>query len=125
MRAVIQSIMAGEKSKLVYSTDKVIPRKADSPAKAKKPAANPAEQVYVRLDRKGRKGKSVTLIEGLRISAPKREDLLRKLKTRLGTGGTDRDGVLEIQGDHRDAIMPLLQDMGCKPKRAGGSRKIL
>jgi translation initiation factor 1 len=120
MRAVIQSIMAGEKSKLVYSTDKVIPRKADSSAKAKKPAANPAEQVYVRLDRKGRKGKSVTLIEGLRISAPKREDLLRKLKTRLGTGGTDRDGVLEIQGDHRDAIMPLLQDMGCKPKRTGG-----
>jgi len=116
---VIQSIMAEEKSKLVYSTDKVIPRKADSPAKAQ-PAAHLSSNVYVRLDRKGRKGKSVTLIEGRQISSQNREDLLRQLKTRLGTGGTERGGVLEIQGDHRDAIISLLQDMGYKPKRSGG-----
>ena len=111
--------MAEEKSRLVYSTDKAIPRKENFAGKQPQPAANPSEQVYVSLERKGRGGKSVTLIEGLQISARDREDLLRQLKTRLGTGGTERDGTLEIQGDHRDAIIPLLQDMGYKPKRAG------
>jgi len=112
--------MAEEKSKLVYSSDKVIPRKENPSPKELQSAAHASEQVYVRLDRKGRRGKSVTLVEGLQMPVRKREDLLRQLKTRLGTGGTERDGVLEIQGDHRDAIMPLLQDMGYKPKRAGG-----
>jgi translation initiation factor 1 len=117
---MIKSIMSEEKSRLVYSTDKAIPRKENSAVKAPQPTAHPSAQVYVRLDRKGRRGKSVTLIEGLQIPARNREDLLRQLKTRLGTGGTDRDGILEIQGDHRDAIMPLLQDIGYKPKRSGG-----
>lgn len=112
--------MSEEKSRLVYSTDKAIPRKENSAVKAPQPTAHPSAQVYVRLDRKGRRGKSVTLIEGLQIPARNREDLLRQLKTRLGTGGTDRDGILEIQGDQRDAIMPLLQDMGYKPKSVGG-----
>ena len=82
--------------------------------------AHPSKQVCVRLERKGRRGKSVTLIEGLRIPAANKEALLRQLKATLGTGGTDRDGILEIQGDHRDEIVPLLQDMGYKPRRAGG-----
>jgi translation initiation factor 1 len=113
--------MSEEKSRLVYSTDKAIPRK-ENRAGSKPPqyTAHPSEQVYVRLERKGRRGKSVTLIDGLRIPAANRETLLKQLKTRFGTGGTDRDGILEIQGDHRDAIIPLLQDMGYKPKRAGG-----
>jgi len=113
--------MSEEKSRLVYSTDKAVPRKEQPTGKkAPQPAARPSEQVHVRLERKGRRGKSVTLIEGLQISAGDREDLLRQLKARLGTGGTDRDGTLEIQGDHRDAIMPLLHDMGYKPKQSGG-----
>jgi translation initiation factor 1 len=48
------------------------------------------------------------------------EAFLKELKTRLGTGGTIRNGVFEIQGDRRDAIIELLQGMGHKPKRAGG-----
>lgn len=112
--------MSEEKSRLVYSTDKVISRKENHVGKPLQLSAHPSEQVYVRLERKGRRGKSVTLIEGLQIPAANKEAPLRQLKTRLGTGGTDRDGILEIQGDHRDEIVPLLQDMGYKPKRAGG-----
>jgi translation initiation factor 1 len=118
-RAVIQSIMTEEKSRLVYSTDKVIPRKENPAMKKPQLTAQHSEQVHVRLERKGRKGKSVTLIDGLRIPATNREALLKQLKTKLGTGGTERDGIIEIQGDHRDAIIPLLQDMGYKAKRAG------
>jgi translation initiation factor 1 len=112
--------MSEEKSRLVYSTDKVVPHKENSAVKAPQLTARPSEQVDVRFERKGRRGKSVTLIEGLKIPAANREALLKQLKTRLGTGGTDREGILEIQGDHRDAIIPLLQDMGYKPKRSGG-----
>jgi translation initiation factor 1 len=111
--------MAEEKSRLVYSTDKVIPRKENPAVKEPQPGAHPSEQVYVRLERKGRRGKSVTLIDGLRIPAANREALLKQMKTMLGTGGTERDGIIEIQGDHRDTIIPLLQDMGYKAKRAG------
>jgi translation initiation factor 1 len=112
--------MSEEKSRLVYSTDKVIPRKENHAGKPLQLTAHPSGQVHVRLERKGRGGKSVTLIEGLQIPAANKEALLRQLKTKFGTGGTDREGILEIQGDHRDAIIPLLQDMGYKPKRVGG-----
>jgi translation initiation factor 1 len=112
--------MSEEKSMLVYSTDRAVPRKENSTVKKSHTSTHPSEQVHVRLERKGRRGKTVTLIEGLQRSARDREDLLRQLKTRLGTGGTDRDGTLEIQGDHRDTIISLLRDLGYKPKRSGG-----
>lgn len=113
--------MSDEKSRLVYSTDNVIPRKEHFTEKVTQAKIPPSQQkVYVRLERKGRGGKSVTLIEGLQISAKDREALLKQLKTRLGTGGSLKNDVLEIQGDQREMIIVLLQDMGYKPKRAGG-----
>jgi len=113
--------MSDEKSRLVYSTDKAIPRK-DSPAGKAPQTINAISQqkVYVRLERKGRGGKSVTLIEGIQMSVKDREELLRQLKTRLGSGGALRDDVLEIQGDRRDVIITLLQSIGYRPKRSGG-----
>ena len=113
--------MSDEKSRLVYSTDKTLPSREN-------PAGGPAlgadtrspKAVRVRLDRKGRGGKSVTLIEGIPLTEKDREALLKKLKTWLGTGGALKEDLLEIQGDHRDAVISLLQDMGYKPKRAGG-----
>jgi translation initiation factor 1 len=54
------------------------------------------------------------------MSLKDREAFLRQLKTRLGTGGSLRNDVLEIQGDFRDAIIAPLQDIGYRPKRAGG-----
>jgi translation initiation factor 1 len=118
---VLQSIMPGEKSRLVYSTGKVIPRRENPVVKVPQATVPPSQQrVSVRLDRKGRGGKSVTLIEGLQMSPRDRDAFLRQLKERLGTGGALKNDVLEIQGDHRDAIMVLFQAMGYKPKRSVG-----
>jgi translation initiation factor 1 len=118
---VLKSLMIDDKSRLVYSTDKVVSRNNNPSVKPlKKPAHTSQQRVHVRLERKGRGGKSVTLIESLQISAKDREALLRQLKTRLGTGGSLKNDLLEIQGDHRDAVMALLQEMGYKPKRSGG-----
>ena len=113
--------MPDNKSRIVYSTDKIIPRK-ETPANKTHHAPTHASQtrVYVRLERKGRGGKCVTLIEGLPISAKDLETLLKQFKTRLGTGGALKNNIIEIQGDHRNAIMDQLQDMGYKPKRSGG-----
>lgn len=119
--------MTDEKSKLVYSTGKLISRKERPAENSVKPTLNPAQQkaparwnVIVRLERKQRGGKSVTVIEGLRIPEKEREALLRQLKASLGTGGTLRDASLEIQGDHRDALFATLTKMGYGPKRSGG-----
>ncbi len=113
--------MSDEKSRLVYSTDKALPRRENPAGRPPQgPNARSPKSVRVRLDRKGRSGKSVTLIDGLQLTEKDGEAMLRKLKTWLGTGGTLKDDVLEIQGDHRDAVISLLQDMGYKSKRAGG-----
>jgi translation initiation factor 1 len=112
--------MTDDKSRLVYSTDKVVPRNNPSVKSIKEPAHTSQQGVYVRLERKGRGGKSVTLIKGLQISAKDREALLRQLKARLGTGGSIKNDLLEIQGDQRAAVIALLQEMGYKPKRSGG-----
>ncbi|MEJ2696452.1 MAG: translation initiation factor [Candidatus Sulfobium sp.] len=113
--------MPEEKSKLVYSTDKAIPRKKRATEDSVKPAAAPSRQkVIVRLDRKGRGGKSVTVIEGLSLPIKDVETLLKRLKAGLGTGGTVKDSSLEIQGDHCSAAMTVLAKMGYRPKRSGG-----
>ena len=113
--------MAEEKSKLVYSTEKTMPRKERPAEKTKNEGVRPAlQKVTVRLDRKARGGKSVTVIEGLSIAQKDLEALLKQLKAGLGTGGTLRDACLEIQGDHREALILMLQKMGYRPKRSGG-----
>lgn len=112
--------MSEEKTKLVYSTGKLISRKERPAEDSIKPALNPSQQkVIVRLDRKQRGGKSVTVIEGLLIPIKDMEALLKQLKAGLGTGGTVKDSSLEIQGDHCDALIATLANMGYKPKRSG------
>ncbi len=113
--------MSEEKSKLVYSTEKLISRKERPSGNSVKPALNPANQkVIVRHDRKRRGGKSVTVIEGLHIPTKDREALLRELKAGLGAGGTIKDTSLEIQGDHCDTLIAALTKLGYSPKRSGG-----
>lgn len=108
-------------SRLVYSTEFAVPRKEKRIDRTPPPAAAPGKQkTIVRLDRKGRGGKAVTVIEGLGLSVQDSEKLLKQLKAKLGTGGTVKDGALEIQGDHCDAVMAELTDKGYKPKRSGG-----
>ncbi|HXX56591.1 MAG TPA: hypothetical protein VEI96_01155 [Thermodesulfovibrionales bacterium] len=113
--------MSDEKSRLVYSTERAVPRKQQTAEEVPWTSLPPAQQkVTIRLDRKGRGGKVVTVIAGLQMEQKDREILLRRLKTDLGTGGTVKDASLEIQGDHRDALMRMLEKIGCRAKRSGG-----
>ncbi len=113
--------MPQDNSKLVYSTDSVVPGKEKAAVKVSEEKISPGQQkIRVRLDRKHRGGKSVTVIENLRMPDAELKNLLKQLKSRLGTGGAVKDGLLEIQGDCRDAVMAVLEKMGYKPKRSGG-----
>ncbi|NAW50796.1 translation initiation factor [Elizabethkingia argentiflava] len=73
-----------------------------------------------KYEKKGRKGKPVTLIEGFEGSEPELKELSKTIKTTLGIGGSEKEGLIIIQGDNRDKIIKLLQDMGYKTKRVGG-----
>ncbi|HYA14583.1 MAG TPA: translation initiation factor [Syntrophales bacterium] len=108
--------MSDEKSKLVYSTEKLISRK-EIPVKTLQASVSAAiQKVIVRLDKKGRRGKTVTVIDGLQMPQEKMEELLGQLKVKLGTGGTIKKSSLEIQGDHRSALVSLMKDMGFSTK---------
>jgi len=74
--------------------------------------------VRVGRETKGRKGKGVTVITGLPLDDEGLRRLARELKQRCGTGGTVKNGVIEIQGDHRDMLVEELAKRGYKPKRS-------
>ena len=76
--------------------------------------------VRVSRDTKGRGGKAVTLVRGLPLAADALDALGKQLKAACGSGGTVKDGVVEVQGDHCDKVIALLQAQGYKVKRAGG-----
>ena len=78
------------------------------------------QNLRVMLDRKQRKGKEVTLILGFVGTDEDLKELARKLKTRLGTGGSAKDGEIIIQGDFRDRVMEFLVSEKFKVKKAGG-----
>ncbi|MCR8913504.1 translation initiation factor Sui1 [Marinobacter panjinensis] len=84
--------------------------------------SRPAGDGVVRVSRetKGRKGKGVTLITGIPLDEKDLKAFAKILKARCGTGGTVKDGVVEIQGDQRDVLVPLLKDKGWIVKKAGG-----
>ena len=86
-------------------------------------AARPATDGIVRvsLDTKGRKGKGVTVVKGVALDDPALALLGKRLKSACGSGGTTKDGVIEIQGDHRETVIALLQKEGMTVKRAGGA----
>lgn len=73
-----------------------------------------------KFEKKGRNGKPVTLIEGFEGTEEELKQISKKIKTTLGIGGSENDGIIVIQGDNRDKIMKILQDMGYKTKRVGG-----
>jgi len=74
----------------------------------------------VRRETKGRGGKTVTTVDGIPLHGNALRDLASELKRRCGTGGTIKDGVIEIQGDHREAIVAELSRRGFPVKLAGG-----
>jgi translation initiation factor 1 len=72
---------------------------------------------------KGRKGKTVTTASGFQINADELKNLATQLKRRCGAGGSVKDGVIIIQGDHRETLITELKDRGFKTKIAGGLKK--
>jgi translation initiation factor 1 len=84
--------------------------------------ASPKGDGVVRIwrDKKQRRGKVVTVITGVPLAEPELSALGTQLKRQCGTGGTVKDGTIEIQGDHRDRLADILRGQGYQVKLAGG-----
>ncbi len=76
--------------------------------------------VRIRRETSGRKGKGVTTISGVPLVEKELKQLAKKLKQRCGTGGAVKDGIIEIQGDHRETLKTALEAEGYQVKLAGG-----
>lgn len=115
----------GASGGLVYSTDagRMCPAcRMPVAACACGKKALPAGDGIVRVSRetKGRAGKGVTLVKGLALDAAALTALGKQLKAACGSGGTVKDGVIEVQGDHCERVIELLKAQGHPAKRAGG-----
>jgi translation initiation factor 1 len=119
-----------DKARLVYSTEsgKICPScqnpvsKCTCKKKKYRSQTNIKYDGIIRIQRelKGRKGKTVTTVSGFQINADELKNLAAQLKRHCGTGGSVKDGVIIIQGDHRDTLITELKRRGYKAKVAGG-----
>ena len=119
-------------SRLVYSTEnnntchrcgKLLKQCRCTPAgkNIAKPGLPQDGIVRIRRETKGRKGKGVTLVCGVVLPEAELKQLAKQLKTLCGSGGSLKDGVIELQGDHREQIHPWLEQHLSQPvKLAGG-----
>ena len=118
-----------DNSRLVYSTEsgKICLRcqKPNLKCTCKKKSSSQAnikidDTIRVRREVKGRKGKTVTTVSGFQLADDELKNLAAQLKRRCGTGGSVKEGVIIIQGDHRDTLITELKNRGFKAKIAGG-----
>ena len=113
-------------SNLVYSTDKGRIRnssdKSDQKDHYKTAKSTQTRNPYLFLKRetKGRTGSCVTFIENITLDSDELKKLAKEIKTKCSSGGTVREGVIEIQGDHRNKIKLLLEAKKFKVKLSGG-----
>lgn len=111
---------------LVYSTDagRMCPacRQPLAQCTCKSAQALPVGDGIVRVSRetKGRGGKAVTVVRGVLLAEAELVQLGKQLKAACGSGGTVKDGVIEVQGDHVERVMEALKKLGHTVKRAGG-----
>ena len=111
---------------MVYSTERglVCPECRLPVSRCRCGKADPAPRgdgiARVRRETKWRGGKTVTTVSGVPLGGEALRDLAAALKRRCGTGGTSKDGVIEIQGDHRETIVAELSRRGFTVKLAGG-----
>ncbi|MEZ5121705.1 MAG: stress response translation initiation inhibitor YciH [Solirubrobacterales bacterium] len=107
-------------ARLVYSSDEGDLRRATRPSAA--PPRPPAAggRVKVRREVAGRRGKPVTTVSGVPLDDAGLRALAGRLKKRCGVGGSAKDGVIELQGDHRDTVVAVLREAGYDVVLAGG-----
>jgi len=112
--------MPKNESRTVWSSDQGDLRKRE--LSHQKMKSLPAQQqiVYLHRDSKGRGGGVMTMLKNLVLSEEDMKNLAKKLKQICGSGGTVKEGVIEIQGEHREKIAEALKKMGYKVKIAGG-----
>ena len=108
--------MSNKESRLVYSTEMGRIKQQNEP----KPSLQTDGIIRIRRETKGRKGKGVTTLSGFDLDADKLKALAKQLKKTCSTGGTIKDGIIEIQGDHRETLKQQLDKMGYPVKLAGG-----
>ncbi|NER36503.1 MAG: translation initiation factor [Oscillatoria sp. SIO1A7] len=94
----------------------------NSAATARPVTELPPQQQNIRIQasRKGRKGKTVTVIAGFQLGPESLTKLLKQLKTQCGTGGTIKEDAIELQGDRREQVLKFLTQLGYKAKISGG-----
>lgn len=112
--------MPKNESRTVWSSEQGDLRKQESSSRNVKSLPPNQQTVYLHRDSKGRGGKTVTLVKKLVLSEEDIKELAKKLKQVCGSGGTVKDDVIEIQGEHREKIAEALVRMGYKVKIAGG-----
>ncbi len=105
-------------TRLVYSTGGERPGSPE-PAEAPRGPKRPAPGIRLRLERRA-SDRVVTVVSGLPGGKAEVTELARGLKAACGAGGTVKDGVLELQGDHRDRVEAALAARGLRSKRSGG-----
>ena len=110
----------------VYSTDpdfaKRCPKCGSYPCRCRKPVSLPPAQqtASIRREKQGRGGKTVTVIRDLRLTPDDLKALAKDLKATCGSGGTVKEGTIEIQGDQREKVANRLKALGYKVKFTGG-----
>lgn len=107
-----------ENARVVWSANDGDLRKARDPRVAERRAGG--GRVEVRRETAGRRGKAVTTVSGLPLDDAGLRDLAGRMKKRCGVGGSAKNGVIELQGDHRDTIVELLRADGYDVVLAGG-----
>jgi translation initiation factor 1 len=105
-------------ARIVYSTTAGDLRKARDPGLTARRVDG--GRVRVRREVAGRRGKPVTTVSGVPVDDAGLKALAGRLKKRCGVGGSVKDGVIEIQGDHRDVVMEILAAEGYTPVLSGG-----
>ena len=109
--------MARRDAKVVFSTTDGDLRKTRDP----RPEARATSgRVKVRRETAGRRGKTATTVSNVPLNDAGLKELAKKLKKRCGVGGSAKDGVIELQGDHRDAVVEVLRAEGYDVVLAGG-----
>jgi translation initiation factor 1 len=105
------------KGDMVWSSSDGDLRKARDPKTVRRTTTGP---VKVRRETAGRKGKTATTVFNLPLNDEEIRDLAGQLKKRCGVGGSAKDGVIELQGDHRETVVEALKAKGYDVKLAGG-----